>query len=314
MYGSVDVPFSETINVLKYYLLNISTEALEQSNIYIVWNLRVPRIILGFVVGGSLAISGVAMQSITRNVMADPFILGISSGALSFVSIGFLVGGNLVNTTWFIPLLAFLGALFALIIVIIIGGFSKDASPVKLILAGSAVSITLNAIGQLGIYFSDSSNKSNSVVMWMMGSLASARWNNIIFTVITSILGIIFFTAFSRAFDLISLGDETAISLGANVTKIKRISLVVVAIIAGVSVASCGIIGLVGFIIPHITRFLFGAGHRKQFPLAFFFGGIFLIWMDLLARTILSPVELPVGVFTSLCGGPYFIWMLRRRK
>ncbi len=313
MWGSVSVPLEATINVLKSELFKINVENIEKNHIYIIWNLRMPRVILGFVVGGGLAIAGASMQSITKNVMADPYILGVSSGSLAFVSIGFLFGGALANTNWFIPLLAFIGALFALLLVILIGGFSKDTSPVKLVLAGSAVSITLSSMGQLGMYLSDTQNMSNRILMWMMGSLAGARWNNILIPIIASVVGLCFFLAYARAFDLISLGDETAISLGSNVTTIKRISLFMVAFIAGVSVASCGIISLIGFVIPHFTRFLFGTGHKRLFPLSFFIGGIFLIFMDLLARMVLSPTEIPVGIFTSVCGGPYFIWILRKK-
>ena len=198
-------------------------------------------------------------------------------------------------------------------LVFAVGGFSKDASPAKLVLSGTAISVTLNAVAQFCIYNSLSDNKANSIVSWMMGSLAGARWGNIAVPFVGCIAGLVIFAFLARAFDLIALGDETAISLGTNVTFIKRFSLLIVAVIAGFSVASCGIIALVGFVIPHIVRFICGTGHRRLFPIAFLVGGIFLIWMDVLARTLLAPQEVPIGIFTALCGGPYFIWILRRK-
>lgn len=311
--GSSGITLGTVIDVLKQQLLHVNNDVVATSDKYIIWDLRLPRAILAFAVGGGLAIAGAVMQSITRNVMADPFVLGVSSGALAFVSVGYLIGGALTLTSWFIPILAFMGALFSLFLVFAVGGFSKDASPAKLVLSGTAISVTLNAVAQFCIYNSLSDNKANSIVSWMMGSLAGARWDNIAVPFVGCIAGLVILAFLARAFDLIALGDETAISLGTNVTFIKRFSLLIVAVIAGFSVASCGIIALVGFVIPHIVRFICGTGHRRLFPIAFLVGGIFLIWMDVLARTLLAPQEVPIGIFTALCGGPYFIWILRRK-
>ena len=313
IYGSIEVPFKVTFDVLKSKFLNAPIDCSKPSDVFIIWELRLPRVILAFVIGGGLSISGVAMQSITRNVMAEPFILGLSSGSLAFVSVAFIALGFNIQSQWIIPTFAFAGALFALLIVIIMGGFAKNTSPSKLILIGTAISVTLNAIGQYGIYLSSTSNTSASIVSWMMGNLAGARWNNLLIPTIVSLIGLIFFFLQSRSFDLMSLGDDTAISLGTNTTMLKRFSLILVALIAGISVASCGIIGLIGFIIPHIIRFIFGTNHKPLFLLSFFFGGIFLIIMDLLSRVLLSPQEVPVGILTALCGGPYFIWILRKK-
>lgn len=313
-FGSSRVSLATVFRVLTQQIIGISQDGLTPSDVYIVWSLRFPRAILAFAVGGGLAIAGASMQSITRNVMADPYILGVSSGALAFVSVGFLVGGALTLTRWFIPLLAFLGAVVSLLVVMAIGGFSKYASPAKLVLSGMAVSFTLSAVAQFCIYQAQGVNTGSSIVAWMMGSLAGARWNNIWIPFFGSLAGAVFFLLRARAFDLIALGDETAISLGTDTVKTKRASLVVVALLAGLSVASCGIIGLVGFVVPHIVRFLLGTEHRRMFPMVFIVGGIFLIWMDIISRVVLSPQEVPVGIFTALCGGPYFIWIMRRER
>ncbi len=311
--GSADITVGTVLAVLRQELLGGSAAGVTDADVYIIWRLRFPRALLAFAVGGGLAVCGAVMQSITRNVMADPYVLGVSSGALAFVSVGYLAGGAITTTVWFIPTLAFLGSIIALVLVMLVGGFSKDTSPARLVLSGTAVSITLNAVAQYCIYNSQTSNKANSIVSWMMGSLAGARWNNILIPIVGCVAGFLVFFLLSRSFDLIALGDETAVSLGTNVTRIKRLSLTVVAVVAGVSVASCGIIGLVGFVVPHIIRFICGTGHRRLLPMSFLAGGIFLIWMDILARTLLAPQEVPVGIFTALCGGPYFIWILRKR-
>ena len=312
--GSSKVPLQTVMGVLGNRLFGIESTNITSSDIYIVWNLRFPRAVLAFAVGGGLAIAGAAMQSITKNVMADPYVLGISSGALAFVSVGFLIGGSLTLTSWFIPTLAFAGSLGALALVFAIGGFSGSSSPAKLVLSGMAVSITLNAAAQYCIYNQANSGGANSIVNWMMGSLGGARWDNIIIPVLGCLAGLVFFLFHARSFDLIALGDETAIILGTNTKSMKLLSMIVVAVICGVSVASCGIIGLVGFMIPHIVRFIIGTDHKREFPLAFLIGGVFLILMDILARTVLAPSEVPVGIFTALCGGPYFIWLLHKRR
>ena len=313
-FGSSRVPLHTVVSVLENQLLGTQSTDITASDIYIVWNLRFPRAVLAFAVGGGLAVAGAAMQSITKNVMADPYVLGISSGALSFVSVGYLIGGALVQSGWFIPLLAFLGSLAALALVFAIGGFASSTSPARLVLSGMAVSITLNAAAQYCIYNQTNSGGANSIVNWMLGSLGGARWHNTGIPFWGCLIGALFFLYHARSFDLIALGDETAVILGTNTQSIKRMSMVVVAVICGLSVASCGIIGLVGFMIPHVVRFIIGTDHKREFPLAFLVGGVFLILMDILARTVLSPSEVPVGIFTALCGGPYFIWLLRRRK
>ena len=246
--------------------------------------------------------------------MADPYTLGVSSGALAFVGFGFLLGGSLTLTTWFIPLLAFLGAVVSLVLVFSVGGAEAGSSPVKLVLSGMAVSLTLNAVAQFCIYSDQNGSGASSIVNWMMGSLGGARWDQICLPVVGCILGGLYFIAHARSFDLMALGDETAVSLGTNTARLKASSMVVVAVIAGLSVASCGIIGLVGFMIPHIVRFLVGTEHLRTFPLSFVVGAIFMVWMDILARVIMAPQELPVGILTALCGGPYFIWLLRKQK
>ena len=311
--GASDVTFRTAFEIIRGKLFGIGGESLNQSDVYIVWNLRMPRAIGAIAIGGGLAVAGTAMQAVTRNVMADPYVLGISSGALAFVSVGAYFGGMAISIGWQTSLLAFAGSVFAVFMVFAIGGMKGNASGGRLILTGQAISITLNAVAQYFIYTSTAGNKSSSIVTWMMGSLAGIRWDNVWLTVAGILICTGFFIGYARAFDLIALGEETAISLGINVARLKKLTLIVVSFITGFAVASSGIIGLVGFMIPHIIRFLSGTSHKKLFPLTFLCGGVFLLWMDVLARTLLEPQEVPIGIFTALCGGPFFVWMIRKR-
>ncbi|MCR5321517.1 MAG: iron ABC transporter permease [Lachnospiraceae bacterium] len=309
--GAADIEISDVWNVFGYKA-GFKKEV-ESSAYYIIWGLRLPRAITAIFIGGGLAVAGAVMQSVTKNVMADSYILGISSGALAFVSVGAFILGQSISVGWSSSLLAFAGALFSVFLVLAIGGTKGTMSSTRIVLVGQAISITLNAVAQYFIYTSVSGNKSSSIVTWMMGSLAGVRWNNMWVTVIGIFLcsGITFYL--SRAYDLMALGDDTAITLGVNVNRMKRISLILVALITGFAVASSGIIGLVGFMIPHVVRAFVGSVHHRVFPISFILGGVFLMWMDVLARTILDPQEVPIGIFTALCGGPFFLWVLRKQ-
>lgn len=311
--GSADIAFDDIMRVFKYKLFGIEDEALQMSAVFIVWDLRIPRAILALAAGGGLAICGASMQSITQNVLANPYILGISSGAAAAVSLALFLGIASISTVWTIPVFAFAGAMFSLLIVYKIGIAGRSGSSTRLILAGIAVSVVLNAFSQLFIMITPSDRVLRGFLSWTLGSLAGARWNNLLIPVIGSIIGSLIFLFHSRAFNVISLGDETAISLGINTNKIKKMTTIVTACITGIMVASCGIIGFVGFIIPHIVRLLIGPDHRKLFPLSFLVGGLFLLWIDIIARVVMAPQELPIGIFTALCGGPIFIWLLTKQ-
>ena len=251
--GGINVTFKEVFDVFadKLGLSKLNSEASQMD--MIIWNLRVPRIILAFVVGGGLAICGVAMQALTQNVLAEPYILGVASGAsFTVVLANLLFFSNTVLLNTLIPGFAFVGAIIATYLVYQIGGVGSNN---KLILAGMAISIIFNALSSLLIHFLPSNSSLKNITMWMWGSLAGARWDNIMIPTIVSILGVIIFTC-----------------LG--------------------------------------TNFIRGADHKMLFKVAFLGGGIFLVSMDILARTILAPREIAVGVFSALCGGPFFIWLL----
>lgn len=311
--GSADLSVNTVFDVLKSKIFGVESSGLSTSDIYIIWNLRLPRALLAIAAGGGLAICGAAMQAITQNVLADPYILGVSSGASAMVSIAFFLGGTFSSTSGIIQLFAFGGAILSMVFVYSVGATKSGSSGTRLVLAGMAISIVLNAVSQFFITLS-SDKVTRSVTMWMMGSLADARWGNVALPLLASLIGLAVFMANARNYDLISLGDETAISMGVNVARLKKLTMLMVAFVTGVIVSCCGIIGLVGFVIPHIVRLLFGSKHRRLLPITFLMGCTFLVWMDMVARLVMAPQELPIGIFTAICGGPFFIWLLRRQN
>ena len=264
--------------------------------------------------GGGLAVAGAAMQAVTQNVMADPYILGASSGASAAVAFTFVIGGVFAQSSSVISVFAFAGAILALLLVYSVGMVGSAGSTSRLVLAGMAISVILTAATQFFVSIAPDAYTVRNITAWTMGSLSSARWTTIGFPSFGAIAGSLVFIYFGRAFNLLSQGDDTATSLGLNVKSIKRLTIIVTAFITGAVVSVGGVIGFIGFIIPHIVRILIGSDHRRVFPLSFLVGGLFLMWMDVLARTIIAPKELPVGIFTAFCGGPFFIWLLYRKN
>lgn len=311
--GAADLSAEMVFRVLISNLFGIYDEGIPSPAQFIVWDLRLPRVLLAIAVGGGLAICGAAMQAVTQNVLADPYILGVSSGASAMVSFVFFIGGAMAASRFAVSAFAFSGAFTAMMLVLAIGRMGGGSSSgTRLILSGMAINVMLGAVAQLFITLS-TAHTARNITMWMMGSVGGGRWNNIAIPIIVSIFGLLYFCANARAYNLISLGDETAISMGINAARVKRNTTIVVAFVTGIIVANVGLIGLVGFIIPHIVRLLVGPNHRLLFPLAFIVGAVFLVWMDMLARYVMAPAELPVGLFTAMCGGPFFIWLLTRQ-
>ena len=312
--GSADLDAKTVIDVLRYKITGSWGEDLKRSAISIVWELRLPRVLMALAAGGGLAVAGAAMQAVTQNVMADPYILGASSGASAAVAFTFVIGGTFAQSSSVISVFAFAGAILALLLVYFVGMTGNAGSTGRLVLAGMAVSVILTAMTQFFISIAPDAYTVRNITAWTMGSLASARWSTIGLPCIGAVLGSIILMYFGRAFNLLSQGDETAVSLGLNVKNIRRLTITVTAFITGAVVSVGGVIGFIGFIIPHVVRILTGSDHRRVFPLTFITGGLFLLWMDVLARTAIAPKELPVGIFTAFCGGPFFIWLLYRKN
>lgn len=239
--GSADLDAKTVIDVLRHKIVGTESADLKRSAISIVWELRLPRVLLAIVAGGGLAVAGAAMQAVTQNVMADPYILGASSGASAAVAFTFVIGGVFAQSGSVISIFAFTGAILALLLVYSVGMVGCAGSTSRLVLAGMAISVILTAATQFFISIAPDAYTVRNITAWTMGSLASARWSTIGFPCVGAIIGSIIFMYFSRAFNLLSQGDETAISLGLNVKSIKRLTIIVTAFITGAVVSVGGV-------------------------------------------------------------------------
>ena len=277
----------------------------------IVWDIRFPRTLLAIMVGSGLAIVGASLQSVTRNLLADPHLLGISSGG-AFGAILALLHTGLFIGLLTVPLLAFLGALFATFIVLMVSRFTSSTSADRLVLAGVAVSFIIMSCANILIFLGDP-KATHTVVFWMLGGLGLAQWNQLIYPLIVLLICGLWLFSQARVLNAMTVGDETASTLGINVTKFRFIIFVVCALITGVMVAFSGIIGFVGLMVPHIVRMFVGGDYFRVLPLSALLGAIFLLWADIAARTIMPPEDMPIGIVTGLVGGIFFVWLLRRK-
>ncbi|MBU4531953.1 MAG: iron ABC transporter permease [Hoeflea sp.] len=276
----------------------------------IVWELRFPRALLAMMVGAGLALVGASLQSVTRNPLADPHLLGISSGG-AFGAILALLHTGLFLGPLTVPLLAFAGALVATIVVLGVARMTHSTSADRLVLAGVAVSFIIMALANMLIFLGDP-KATHTVVFWMLGGLGLAQWSQLGWPL--AILLICAGWLRWRAGDLnaMTVGDETATTLGIDVRRFRLQVFVVGALITGVMVAFSGIIGFVGLMVPHIVRLLSGGDYRRVLPASMVLGAIFLLWADIAARTVMAPEDMPIGIVTGLVGGVFFVWLLRR--
>lgn len=277
----------------------------------IVWDIRFPRALLAIMVGAGLALVGASLQAVTRNPLADPHLLGISSGG-AFGAILALLHTGLFLGLLTVPLLAFLGALGATAIVLFVSRVTEATTADRLVLAGVAVSFIVMAAANVLIFLGDP-RASHTVVFWMLGGLGIAQWSHLIYPFVILLLCGGWLWRQRDGFNAMTIGDETAATLGIPVARFRLVTFVVGALVTGVMVAFSGIIGFVGLMVPHIMRLLVGGDYRLLIPASALFGGIFLLWADIVARTVLAPEDLPIGVVTGLLGGLCFIWLLGRR-
>lgn len=279
----------------------------------IIWSIRLPRVLLGVLVGASLSIAGAAFQGMFKNPMADPFVIGISSGAALGASIAIILRVRVpfVGISA-ISIFAFVGALITVFVVYNISRIKNKVPVTTLLLAGIAIGQFLTAIMSflMVIY----SNDMAKIIYWTMGSLAGKGWEPLIRIFLPVIISIVLINFFARDLNIMLTGEDSAKSLGINVEKTKMYILVLGTFMVSMVVSVSGIIGFVGLIIPHIVRIIIGPDHRVLLPASALTGGIFMIFADTIARTIISPVEIPVGIITALFGGPFFLYLLKKTK
>ena len=276
----------------------------------ILFHIRLPRIIIAVLVGGGLALGGAALQGMFHNPLVDPYVLGVSSGA----ALGAVVA--MVSGIYFglftIPLFAFSGAVCTAFVVFRLGMVAKRIPLETLLLAGVAMGMFLSAFISLGMFLAG--EDLHQIVFWTMGGLWGRGWMEVRMVVFPFLIGVPLLFSFTRELNAFLLGEKVAQSLGVDVEKVKKWLLLFVSLLVASCVAVSGVIGFVGLVVPHLLRLLGCEDHRFLLPLSFLVGGVVLLWADTLARTILNPVELPVGIVTSIIGAPFFIYLLRRKK
>ncbi|MCK4248748.1 MAG: iron ABC transporter permease [Candidatus Omnitrophica bacterium] len=279
-----------------------------------IYELRLMRILLGLIAGAGLSVAGVIFQGILRNPLAEPYVLGISSGASLGAVLAIVLGlGKLWGGIHFLPVAAFSGAVLTLILVYNLARMGGRVPVQSLILSGVVVGAMFSAVVMFLVSISPN-EKLHDIIWWMLGNLQIFDRKYLIIVLIATGAGIIAAMFFARDLNAIAIGEEEALHLGIKVDTVKKILFCLASLITGVIVSACGLIGFVGLIIPHTMRLIIGPDHRGLLPASCLGGAIFLITCDTLARTVILPAELPIGVITALIGGPFFLTLLRKKR
>ncbi len=312
--GSVKIPFLTISGILLSRLPFIEMTPTWAGTLEtIILEIRLPRIILAGIVGAALAIAGATYQGLFRNPLADPYLIGVAQGAALGAVIGFLFPSDWhAMGIGIIPLFAFTGALVSTAIVYGLARIGGTVPVATLILAGVALGALLGSI--VSYLIISSGEKMHGIIFWLMGSFSLSQWTEVKIVLPYVVVGIVVILLYARSLNVMQLGEEQAQQLGINVERVKLVLLVAATLITAAAVSFVGTIGFVGIIIPHAVRLVWGADHRFLLPLSVLTGATFLIIADLVARTVLAPTEIPVGIITALCGAPFFLYLLRRRK
>lgn len=308
--GNVQIPASDVVKIIS----GLSTDTqIKASHVFIVMQVRIPRIILSLLVGGMLSVIGTIFQALFRNPMADPYVMGVSSGAAFGATLGILFGlGGTFLGLGMVSLFAFIGALITIILVYQLARVGGKVSTTGILLAGIVVNALLSAaISFLMILYH---NDIDRIVTWTMGSFGAASWEQLLLVLGPAVLGVVFMMTHSRELNALVMGEDEARNMGVSVDRLKKVLLILASLLSAFAVSVSGIIGFVGLIVPHFFRMIFGADHRILIPVSFFGGGLFMLVCDTLARSLLNSMEVPVGIITALFGGPFFLILLQKHK
>jgi len=316
--GFAPISFSEILNIIGNQIpfLNgsIDPSSFSTVNQAIIMQIRFPRILAGAIIGAGLAASGVLYQGVFKNPMADPFVLGVSSGSVLGAGLAIVFGSSIILLGLpIVQISAFVGGLITIFIVYNIARVSSRVSDMTLMLSGIAVTIFLSAIFHI-LQVTSQNAKLHALVFWLIGGISNVTWSDIFAIFPFIAVGIILSYFYSRELNMIALGEDTAQHLGVNTARTKKIILALGSMMTAAAVSISGLIGFVGLMIPHITRLAVGPDHRILLPTSVIIGAIFLVICDSIARVITGASELPVGVITALAGGPFFIFLLRRKR
>lgn len=310
-FGPARVPVDVVWRILLHKLFGFGVPDWSAGQEHIVWLIRVPRMLLGALVGAGLALIGAVLQAVTRNPLADPHLLGVTSGATLGAVIVVLHIGEIVGLLT-LPIAAFIGALLSMFLVLGIANRQGRLDSDRLLLCGVAVSFVMMAIANLLLFMGDH-RASSAVMFWMLGGLGLARWELLAVPALSVLLGLLLLIGMARPLNALMAGEQTAVTLGLNARAVRLRVFVIASLMTGVLVSISGSIGFVGLMVPHIARRLIGAEHRRLLPVCVLLGSVFLVWVDVAARTLIAPEDLPIGVATAALGGLFFIALMRRR-
>lgn len=316
-FGSVTISPLHSFQIILYKLSGLElgqlTTALPPTYFDIVWDLRLPRILLAAMAGAGLSVCGAVMQASVQNPLADPYILGVSAGASLGATFAILLGGTGLFGSFGIIVCAFIGALAAAALVMSLSSLGGSSSTVKIVLSGTVANAFFLSLANFIIYISNNVQGISNVTFWNMGSLAAASWPTLLLPAVTVVLGSLYLLSQTRILNTLMLGEETALTLGVNAARMRYRYMLLTALLTAVIVSACGTFAFVGLMVPHIVRGFTGADHRRLIPATVLGGAVFLIWADTLSRTILSSGELPIGIITALTGAPFFLYILIKR-
>lgn len=314
--GSVNLPLREVLRILAHAIPGLGAGVVPDwpdSHEAIILSLRLPRVLLAMVVGASLGVAGGAFQGLFRNPMADPYVIGVSSGAALGAAVAITVHPTVsLAGLGAVPLAAFAGALATVLVVYTVARVGSEVPVGNLLLSGVAVGAFLSAMVSLVIVFAR--RHVDEIVYWLMGSLAGRGWVHLGAALPYLVIGSLVLLYLGRDLNALLLGEEEASHLGVPVDRTKKIILAAASLLTAAAVATCGVVGFVGLIIPHIVRLVVGPDHRALLPVSAVAGSLLLVVADLAARVVVRPAELPVGVVTAVLGGPFFLYLLRRSR
>lgn len=307
-FGSKFVPLDQIISAL-ISMIDANTKASMTNTI--ITDIRLPRLIYSVLTGIGLSLVGLLMQTVTRNALADPYVLGVSSGASTGAVFAIIMGGLPFLGQYNTPIFAALGAALSIILVLLCVG--KSNSPVKLILIGMGMTGVFSALTMMIIYGAKHEAQVRSAMFWLLGSFAGIQWGDLPLTAIIVTLFMLYIYMFNQDLDVLLLGNHEAAQMGLSVKQLQLSIVIISSIVIATLVSKVGVVGFIGLIIPHLARIIGGPKHKHTLVFSALIGSIVMIWSDVLSRALYSPEEIPIGVLTSLLGAPLFIWIIMNR-
>ena len=307
-FGSIDINIDTVINEVAAFLQGRSTES---SNAMIIFDIRIPRILFAAIAGAILSLTGMLMQTVSQNYLADPYVLGVSSGASMGAVLCIVTGTAQIFAPYGVYVGAFFGATLATIIVVNIAG--NSSSPIKLVLIGMGISALFSAFTMLGIYGSKNEAQVRSAMFWLMGSFTGIQWKMVPIALSVLIVLVLFIWLFRHELDLILLGRDEAQHLGLSTQRIQQMVVVISSMAIAVIVSIAGIIGFIGLVIPHIARYVAESRHGVMVWFTSLIGAFVMVWADVMARSMFKPEEVPIGILTACLGAPIFMQIINRQ-